>query len=170
MIFLNWHVRWGHNSKTIIQRKKIKLTPEREFKTVFIGISKKTQSGGFQLVRRCCIFCRYCPPCLGSSAREPCAQCLRRFSSAHQWLPPFVGARESWRRTRKNNQEDWGWDCMGAAWPRLCSWWYSPKTLRWGMPWLPPLCRLSCHPVFPSSHSDQHVKNQVWLKICGIVG
>ena len=91
MIFLNWHVRWGHNSKTMIHRKKIKLTSEREFKTVVL---KKTQSGCFQLIHRYCVFCGYCPPCLGSSALELCMQCLQRFSLAHQWSPAFIGAHE----------------------------------------------------------------------------
>ena len=154
MIFLNWHVRWGHNSKTIIHRKKIKLSPKREFKTVFIGISKKTKSDCHQLVRRRCIFCRNCPLHLGSSALESCVRCLSRFLSAHQWSPAFVGAHESWHRTRRNNLEDWGRGCMGAPRPRLCSWWHGPETLRWGMPWLPPLCGLLCHPAFPSSCSD----------------
>ena len=52
----------------------MKLAPEREFKTVFLGITKKTQSGRLQLVRRLCIFCEYCPSRLGSTALEPCAQ------------------------------------------------------------------------------------------------
>ncbi len=50
MIFLNWHLIWGHNSKSMIHRKKLKLAPEREFKTVFLGLTKKTQSGRLQLV------------------------------------------------------------------------------------------------------------------------
>ena len=34
----------------------MKLAPEREFKTVFLGIAKKTQSGCLQLVCGHCIF------------------------------------------------------------------------------------------------------------------
>ena len=56
MIFLDWHLLWEHNSKSIVHRKKIKLAPEREFKTVFIGTEKMTQSGCLQLVCRLRIF------------------------------------------------------------------------------------------------------------------
>ncbi len=34
----------------------MKLAPEREFKTVFLGIKKKTQSTRLQLVCRLCFF------------------------------------------------------------------------------------------------------------------
>ena len=40
----------------MIHRKKMKLAPEREFKTVFLGIAKKTESGRLQLVCGHCIF------------------------------------------------------------------------------------------------------------------
>ena len=50
----------------MIHRKKIKLTSESEFKTVFISISEKTQSSCLQFIRRYCIFSGYYRPCLAS--------------------------------------------------------------------------------------------------------
>ena len=69
----------------------MKLAPEREFKTVFLGITKRTQSGRLQLVCGHCFFCGYCPLGLGLSALESCVPCpWRFFQSIDNWWLLFA--------------------------------------------------------------------------------
>ena len=127
----------------------MKLASEREFKTVFLGITKKTQSGRLQLVCGHCIFCGYCPLGLGSSALESCVPCHWRFFSVHWLLMAFVRASESWHKTRRSKGD---WDYMGVTWPWLCSWWHSSETVHWRMSQFPPLCGILHYPAFPRKY------------------
>ena len=103
VIFLDWHLLWGHNSKSIVHRKKMKLVPEREFKTVIQVLHKRLKVVAFSLFAGCAFFVKIAHRVLDHLLWNHVLMSITVFL-ANWWSPAHIGALKSWWKTRRNDE------------------------------------------------------------------